>query len=249
MGWRRQYGEFAGPRYPRLIAYAQLLTGDRNRADALVAFALRRTFSALRRLGTDEQVEAEIRRLIVARFLATAGSEDAAHGNAAVAADPVCDAAEPSEPMEQPEVDLALYAPPNAATQQTFSFLHAPVTDETDEASEDSHEEQEPHQSQPRAEVEKSQGAESESDHTHAALGMLAPQARAMTVLRHYDRLAPGLIAVQLGLDHDLVVKELHASYSLLRSELGITIPDEPDYVTASGGGYEVIVSPHARSR
>src|SRR5690554_2534816 len=149
-GWRRQYGEFAGPRYPGLIAYAQLLTGDRDRADALAEYALRRTFGKRRRLGTDNEVEAEIRRAIVARFLATADPEDPpVLAHAVVEKD---DVGEAHVPVRQPEVDTSLYAPPG---DQTFTVLHAPGTDVTDEA-------HEPHRPQLRAEVEMSGRVEPE---------------------------------------------------------------------------------------
>lgn len=249
--WRRQYDAFAGPRYPGLIAYAQLLTGSRERADALVNDALRRTFSTWRRLGTETEVEAEIRRLIVARFLATADTDDGAAVNAA-ATEPVVTADTPVvavQPANEREVDLALYAPPGEHP--------APVTPVTDESQEDSPAPYAPHQSSLRAEVEKPQGgtreprATSESDQTHAALAMLTPQARAITVLRHFDSLAAGEIAAQLGLSPTAVVDHLRASHATLRTQLRIAIADEPDHITAppTDADQHVLVTPHSRGR
>lgn len=252
-GWRRQYGEFAGPRYPSLIAYAQLLAGDRTRADALAEHALRRTFGKRGRLGTDGQVEAEIRRQIVARFLATAEPEGTTDGGTALAADPVSEPPQPAAPATQPEVDPSLYAPPGESASQTFELLHTAGTGVADGTYEDSHESHEPQQSHVCAEVEKSTGpeAESEQDQTQTALGALSPRARAITVLRHYDGLAPGLIAEQLGLSPADISQEIRASHETLRARLGITIADEPDRtVPVPGDGtQQVMVTPHAGSR
>lgn len=243
-GWRQQYDYFAGQRYPSLIAYAQLLTGNRNRADALVDHSLRRTFGRQRRLGTNAEVEAEIRRQIVARFLATTSPDDVAEP---VVAAPVVAA---PEPAKQPEVDPALYAPPSepttarartvlhtesaAAPESRASQTGAPNTDEQDPAS-------------PCAE----RPGESDADQTRAALGGLSPQARAITVLRHYDGLRPGTIAEDLGLSPDEVVRELRASHDVLRARLGIAIADEPDHAAAAPGdnSQQVVVTSHKGRR
>lgn len=249
-GWRRQYREFAGPRYPSLIAYAQLLTGNRNRADALVDHSLRRTFGRQRRLGTQSEVETEIRRQIVARFLATAGPEETTDADVTTATGPV---AESPEPVDQSQVDPSIYAPPSEPTPpRARTVLHmesaeapesgasqtgAPNTDERDPAS-------------PCA--ERPGGSDADSDQMHAALGGLSPQARAITVLRHYDSLRPGTIAENLGLSPDEVIRELRASHEALRTRLGIAIADEPDHAAATAPGdnsQQVVVTPHKRSR
>lgn len=270
-GWRGQYRTFAGPRYPGLVGYAQLLTGSQKRADALAAFALRRAFGKWRR-GTDVQLEAKIRRLIVARFLVTAESDDPPVvragiervGSATRAASP--ESTEPSAPPEQPRVDASVYAPPGHATSQTLEFLHAGVTPEADVADGDSHAPPEPHQSQVRAEVEmvlageaaeveparvRETSVQSEPNQLPATLAMLTPRARVIVVLRHFDGLVPALIATQLDMEHDQVIKELRASYSILRSHLGVTIPDEPDHAAspAGDGAHQVVVTSHVGRR
>lgn len=243
--WRRQYDAFAGPRYPGLIAYAQLLTGSRNRADALVNDALRRTFSTWRRLGTDVEVEAEIRRLIVARFLATASP------GSTVAAGVADHSREQVGSVAQPEVDPALYAPPGESVpRRARTVLHmgsadvtapgasqtgAPAVDERDPAS---------------SCAEQYGGAVSEPDQTHAALAMLTPQARAITVLRHFDALTTGAIAAQLELTPAAVVDHLRASHATLRTQLRIAISDEPDHTTApTDARQHVLVTPHSQGR
>ena len=247
-GWRRHYGELSGPRYPNLIAYAQLLTGSRDTADALVQHALRRTFGRVRRLGTAAQVEEEVRRAIVARLLATAEPE-----GAAVAPAPVAAAAAPPKPVKQPEVDPALYAPPGTLPTETElrAHLHMDSADVTAPGALQTGppDKEDPEPALPCA--ERSGGAVSESDQTHSALATLTPQARAITVLRHYEGLAPGLIAVQLGLEPAAVVEQLRTSHTVLRAHLGITIADEPDHTTSptGDGAYEITVTPHTRSR
>lgn len=246
-GWRQQYDYFAGQRYPSLIAYAQLLTGNRNRADALVDHSLRRTFGKQRRLGTNAEVEAEIRRQIVARFLATAGPDETTDADVTATTDP---AAESPEPVDQSPVDPSIYAPPSepttsrartvlhtesaAAPESRASQTGAPNTDEQDPAS-------------PCAE----RPGESDADQTRAALGGLSPQARAITVLRHYDGLRPGTIAEDLGLSPDEVVRELRASHDVLRARLGIAIADEPDHAAAAPGdnSQQVVVTSHKGRR
>src|SRR5690606_30757619 len=89
--WTALYDELTSTRYPALLAYASLLTGDRDTADALVSSVLGRTFSRARRSGDATQVEREVRRAIVVAFVAQA--KDAGEG---ASAGPE---ASPSEPL------------------------------------------------------------------------------------------------------------------------------------------------------
>lgn len=228
--WRSQYSQFTGPRYPSLVGYAQLLALDNTRANELVAFALRRTFGRWRRQGTAAQTQAQLRRLIVTRFLATAGPEKSADTDVTTAPDPAANA---PKPVDQIPIDLSIYAPPGeSTTSRARAVVHTesaaapgsgasqtavPTTAERDSAS-------------PCAE----RPGGSEVDQTHAALAALSPRARAITVLRHYDGLWPETIAEYLGLSPDQVVRELRASHDVLRAQLGIHIGAEPNLRAAA---------------
>lgn len=126
-GWRQQYDYFAGPRYPSAVGYAQLLTSDRHRADALVAYALNRTFGRLRRLGTKAQTEAELRRLMVARYLETVDTESGADtpGQASTTEGPAGLATRAEDPT-----DHAVWAPATRESREA----HAGPKNPQDEA-------------------------------------------------------------------------------------------------------------------
>jgi RNA polymerase sigma-70 factor (sigma-E family) len=67
--WREQFDEMSTTRYPALLSYATLLTGDRPFAEDLVQDALLRTFSRPRRFPTPGHAEAYVRRAIHSVFI------------------------------------------------------------------------------------------------------------------------------------------------------------------------------------
>ncbi len=58
-------------RYPRLVAYAMLLTSSRADAEDLVQDALVATFSGRARFATEAEAEAYVRRAVASRFIDT----------------------------------------------------------------------------------------------------------------------------------------------------------------------------------
>ena len=67
--WSAHAERLATERYPALLAYATLLGGDRAAAEDLVHDALVKTFSRPRRLRSDHEAEAYVRRAILTIFL------------------------------------------------------------------------------------------------------------------------------------------------------------------------------------
>lgn len=67
--WREQFDQLSTTRYPALLAYATLLTGDRATAEDLVHDALLRTFSRPRRFPTLGHAEAYVRRAVQSVFI------------------------------------------------------------------------------------------------------------------------------------------------------------------------------------
>ncbi len=65
MTWQSLYDELATERYPRLLAYATALTGDRPSAEDLLQDALVNTFGTPRRLHSAEHAERYVRRAMV----------------------------------------------------------------------------------------------------------------------------------------------------------------------------------------
>lgn len=65
MTWQALYDELATERYPRLLAYATALTGDRPSAEDLLQDALVNTFGTPRRLHSAEHAERYVRRAMV----------------------------------------------------------------------------------------------------------------------------------------------------------------------------------------
>lgn len=62
--WQGFYEELATTRYPALLAYATLLTGDRASGEDLLHDALVRVFSRARRLDSAHHAEAYVRRTL-----------------------------------------------------------------------------------------------------------------------------------------------------------------------------------------
>lgn len=67
--WQRELETLVSSRHHVLLAYAQLLTGQRAAAEDLVQEALVATYSAGRRLPDIEAAEAYVRRAIASRFV------------------------------------------------------------------------------------------------------------------------------------------------------------------------------------
>lgn len=67
--WQRELETLVRSRHHVLLAYAQLLTGQRATAEDLVQEALVATYSAGRRLPDAEAAEAYVRRAIASRFI------------------------------------------------------------------------------------------------------------------------------------------------------------------------------------
>src|SRR5688572_14133922 len=67
--WSIYLHDLSTTRYPRLLAYATLLAGDRAAAEDLVQDALIRTFGRPRHLPTIGHAEAYVRRAILTLFL------------------------------------------------------------------------------------------------------------------------------------------------------------------------------------
>ena len=65
MAWQSLYDELATERYPRLLAYATALTGNRPAAEDLLQDALVKTFGSPRRLNSAEHAERYVRRAMV----------------------------------------------------------------------------------------------------------------------------------------------------------------------------------------
>ncbi|KGM16778.1 RNA polymerase sigma factor [Actinotalea fermentans] len=67
--WEPLLENVVAHRYPRLVAYAMLLTGTRVDAEDLVQDALVATFSGRARFATEGQAEAYVRRAVASRFV------------------------------------------------------------------------------------------------------------------------------------------------------------------------------------
>ncbi len=67
--WRSLFDELVSERYPYLVGYALLLTGDRADAEDLVHDALVATFGTRRRLASSGAAEGYVRRAIANRFI------------------------------------------------------------------------------------------------------------------------------------------------------------------------------------
>ncbi len=67
--WEPLLERMIAGRYPRLVAYAMLLTGGRADAEDLVQDALVATFSGRARFATEAQAEAYVRRAVASRFV------------------------------------------------------------------------------------------------------------------------------------------------------------------------------------
>ena len=67
--WEPLLEKVVAHRYPRLVAYAMLLTGSRADGEDLVQDALVATFSGRARFATEGQAEAYVRRAIASRFV------------------------------------------------------------------------------------------------------------------------------------------------------------------------------------
>lgn len=68
-GWRACLEQVARERYPRLLARAVMLVGDRGEAEDLVQEALAATFAAKARFDSMAEAEAYVRRAIVSRSI------------------------------------------------------------------------------------------------------------------------------------------------------------------------------------
>ncbi len=69
MAWESTLTRVAATRYPRLLAFAVLLSGSRAAAEDLVQEAFIATFAAKARFASTDQAEAYVRRAIASRFL------------------------------------------------------------------------------------------------------------------------------------------------------------------------------------
>lgn len=69
MAWESMLTRVAAERYPRLLAFAVLLSGSRAVGEDLVQEALLATFTARARLGSTDQAEAYVRRAIASRYV------------------------------------------------------------------------------------------------------------------------------------------------------------------------------------
>lgn len=67
--WSSHFHDLSTTRYPALLAYATLLTGQRATAEDIVQDALLRTFGRPRRLPSVGHAEAYVRRAILTIFL------------------------------------------------------------------------------------------------------------------------------------------------------------------------------------
>lgn len=67
--WEPLLEKVVAYRYPRLVAYAMLLTSARADAEDLVQDALVATFSGRARFATEIEAEAYVRRAIASRFV------------------------------------------------------------------------------------------------------------------------------------------------------------------------------------
>ncbi|MFW7413915.1 sigma factor-like helix-turn-helix DNA-binding protein [Demequina sp. SO4-18] len=238
--WTRLYDELAGPRYPFLLAYAQLLTGDREAADALVASALKRTFARPRRFDGVGPVELQVRREIVTRFLARAGEFEPPPAPVETDRD-VASAAETSPTPQPSEHEPANpYAPP-APGQEPVTPPAAPLTpaegDGADSSARASAGVADPADAAPEPRDEEAVLRE--------ALLALPPQARAVALLRHHDGLTPGQICERLGLSLDGVRSALQDVRRVARTRLGIELEVEP-HAEEGLAGSEVTVADHA---
>ncbi|MFW2512383.1 sigma factor-like helix-turn-helix DNA-binding protein [Demequina sp. SO4-13] len=248
--WTRLYDELAGPRYPALLAYAQLLTGERQAADALVAAALRRTFARPRRLGDIGPVEHQVRQAIVSEFLARA-SEFEAVTVPARAADGGVEAGTSPEPLPVagPEPDHHAspnpYAPPAPGEESAFPPASHPAPAEGDRADEPAPASAVVTEDAVTEPVDGSPSPPDDDGRLRDALLALPPRARVVALLRHHDGLTPGQISERLGLSLDGVRSSLQDVRRVARTRLGIELEAEP-HAAEGCVSSEVTVADHA---
>ncbi len=235
------YDEFTRTRYAALLAYASLLTGARDTADALVGSVLKRTFSRGRRLGDATQVEREVRRAIAVAFLASAGAGAGAHEVKGEQSERKADAAAEREPAvgPKPEPDdpnptsagdaahdnapdgeegFNPYAPPAPGTREDpepdLPSASAPIP-----APDQGHERDVPTR------------ASAIPAHQQAAQALLTlkPQTRTIAVLRHFLTLTPGQIGEWLDLPAETVTNALQQVRVMANTQLHISLPEDSE--------------------
>ncbi|WP_062136475.1 sigma-70 family RNA polymerase sigma factor [Demequina aestuarii] len=238
--WTRLYDELAGPRFPALLAYASLLTGDRDTADALVASALRRTFARPRRLSGPGEAELHVRRAIVAQFLARAREF--------APAPPSTDQAGVDHRSDEPA------AAPSAAKHAVHGQAnpYAPPGHDSGTVS------QSPPRTADQGEAEPASTSAGRPERTDAApdgvdddarlaetLLALPPQTRAVALLRHHDGRTPGQIAEQLALPPLAVRDALREVTAVVSERLGIALAHD-DLGDDGHMAAEITVADHA---
>lgn len=239
--WTRLYDELAGPRFPALLAYASLLTGERDTADALVVSALRRIFSRPRLMDDVAQAELHVRRAIVAQFLARErefappppSTERASvdHGG--------------DTPTEAPSAaglgtheSANPYAPPGHGEGAVSPPLH-PAGHGQAEPARASAGLPEP------SDVARGERNERDDDRLQETLLALPPQARVVALLRHHDGLTPGQIAEQLALTPHVVRDALREVTGVVKEGLGIALAHD-DLGDDGHVAAEITVADHA---
>ena len=229
--WRAVHGVLARDRYPHLVSFAVLLTGDEDSARTLVDAALVAELSRGRRVGTAIEVEEAVRTRIAREFV-----KHREHSVPAVATGvaPAATVTVDTAPDPAAEPPPSVFAPPghepfgHGTGEPSSAVPHAPEAPGPAPAAA-------PREEHAPLDVEQ-------------ALATMPPLDRAIVVLHHAERLTPQRIAHTLGSDAAAVRDRLVSADQALGDLTGLAVRPETYAESADHVEVSVEVTPVGRA-